>query len=62
MVLDFFPASRYLGLMVATIFSGVILTMPQIAQAQAPPSGAITLKADVQESNAKTGVTAVNAV
>lgn len=64
MTLDFFPAirysaSRYLGLMVATIatvVSGVIMSVPQIAQAQVPPSGAITLKSDVQESNAKTGV------
>jgi lipopolysaccharide export system protein LptA len=56
MVLDFFPASRYLGLMVATIFSGVIISVPQIAQAQVLPSGAITLKSNVQESNAKTGV------
>jgi lipopolysaccharide export system protein LptA len=64
MTLDFFPAiryaaSRYLGLMVATIaavVSGVIMSVPQIAQAQFPPSGAITLKSDVQESNAKTGV------
>jgi lipopolysaccharide export system protein LptA len=56
MVLDFFPASRYLGLMVATILSGVIMSVPQTIQAQVPPSGAITLKADVQESNTKTGV------
>lgn len=32
------------------------MSVPQIAQAQVPPSGAITLKSDVQESNAKTGV------
>ncbi|MGL5835110.1 MAG: LptA/OstA family protein [Waterburya sp.] len=56
MTLDFFPAIRHLGLMVATISSGVIISVSQVAQAQVPSSGAITLKSDVQESNAKTGV------
>jgi lipopolysaccharide export system protein LptA len=56
MVLDFLTTSRYLRLIVATTLSGAILILPQITQAQAPPSGAISLKADVQESNAKTGV------
>ncbi|MEY2859248.1 MAG: hypothetical protein RLZZ74_3561 [Cyanobacteriota bacterium] len=56
MTLDFFSSSRYLGLMIATILNIVILSATQIAEAQVPPSGAITLKSDVQESNAKTGV------
>jgi lipopolysaccharide export system protein LptA len=56
MTLDFFSSSRCLGLMIATILNLVILTATQIAQGQVPPSGAITLKSDVQESNAKTGV------
>jgi lipopolysaccharide export system protein LptA len=56
MTLDFFSSSRYLGLMIATILNIVVLSATQIAEAQVPPSGAITLKSDVQESNAKTGV------
>jgi len=56
MTLDFFSSSRCLGLIIATIFNIVILSAPQIAEGQVPPSGAITLKSDVQESNAKTGV------
>jgi lipopolysaccharide export system protein LptA len=50
------PPSFWLKLMIATILNVVILTPPQIAQAQVPPSGAITLKSDVQESNSQTGV------
>lgn len=42
--------------MIATVLNVVILTPPQISQSQVPPSGAITLKSDVQESNSKTGV------
>jgi lipopolysaccharide export system protein LptA len=56
MTLDFFSSSRCLGLMIATILNIVVLSATQIAEAQVPPSGAITLKSDVQESNAKTGV------
>jgi lipopolysaccharide export system protein LptA len=56
MTLDFFSSSRCLGLMIATILNIVILSATQIAEAQVPASGAITLKSDVQESNAKTGV------
>jgi lipopolysaccharide export system protein LptA len=40
----------------ASILSIVSLTATQNAQGQVPPSGAITLKSDVQESNAQTGV------
>ncbi len=46
----------YLGLAIATTLSIVILTSPQISQAQTPQTGAITLKSDIQESNAQTGV------
>jgi lipopolysaccharide export system protein LptA len=56
MTLDFFSSSRCLGLMIATILNILILSATQIAEAQVPASGAITLKSDVQESNAKTGV------
>jgi lipopolysaccharide export system protein LptA len=56
MTLDFFSSSRCLGLMIATILNIVVLSATQIAEAQVPASGAITLKSDVQESNAKTGV------
>jgi lipopolysaccharide export system protein LptA len=45
-----------LGLAIATTLSMVILTSPQISQAQIPQTGAITLKSDIQESNAQTGV------
>jgi lipopolysaccharide export system protein LptA len=56
MALIIFPSSFWLRLMIATILNVVILTPFQISQAQVPPSGAITLKSDVQESNSKTGV------
>jgi lipopolysaccharide export system protein LptA len=56
MALIIFPSSFWLRLMIATILNVVILTPSQISQAQVPPSGAITLKSDVQESNSKTGV------
>jgi lipopolysaccharide export system protein LptA len=46
----------WLRLIIATILNVVILTAPQITEAQVPPSGSITLKSDVQESNSKTGV------
>ena len=46
----------YLGLAIATTFSIVILTSPQISQAQSSKPGAITLQSDIQESNAKTGI------
>lgn len=51
------PRSSFcLRLIIATILNIAILTKPQMSQGQAPPSGAITLKSDVQESNSKTGV------
>jgi lipopolysaccharide export system protein LptA len=56
MALIIFPSSFWLRLMIATILNVVILTPFQISQAQVPPSGTITLKSDVQESNSKTGV------
>jgi lipopolysaccharide export system protein LptA len=56
MALIISPPSFWLKLMIATILNLVILTPPQISQAQVPPSGAITLKSDVQESNSQTGV------
>ncbi|MBW4536843.1 MAG: OstA family protein [Pleurocapsa minor HA4230-MV1] len=56
MALIILPSSFWLRLMIATILNVVILTPLQISQAQVPPSGAITLKSDVQESNSKTGV------
>jgi lipopolysaccharide export system protein LptA len=46
----------WLRLIIATILNVVILTAPQITKSQVPPSGSITLKSDVQESNSKTGV------
>ncbi|MEO1341539.1 MAG: LptA/OstA family protein, partial [Cyanobacteria bacterium J06635_13] len=55
MTLTSFP-QRYLGLMIATALNIAVLSVPQIAIAQAPESGAITLKSDIQESNSETGV------
>jgi lipopolysaccharide export system protein LptA len=49
-------SSFWLRLTIATILNVAMLTAYQISQAQVPPSGAITLKSDVQESNSKTGV------
>jgi lipopolysaccharide export system protein LptA len=54
--LDFLATRRYLRLMVATALSGAILTVPQIAQAQASPPVQINSTSNVLESNAKTGV------
>ena len=48
--------SRCLGLILATILNMIVLTSPQISEAQSTKPGSITLKSDVQESNAKTGV------
>ena len=48
--------SRYLRLTIATIFTIVIFTAPQISVAQSRKPGAITLKSDIQESNAQTGI------
>ncbi len=52
----FCSRSRYLGLILATLLNTVILTSPQISEAQSTKPGSITLKSDVQESNAKTGI------
>ena len=52
----FSDQSRYLGLMVAIILNTVMFASPQIAEAQSTKPGSITLKSDVQESNAKTGI------
>lgn len=52
----FSSRSRYLGLIVATLLNTVMLTAPQISEAQSTKPGSITLKSDVQESNAKTGI------
>jgi lipopolysaccharide export system protein LptA len=56
MTLVIFRSSFWLRLIIATILNAVILTASQFSQAQVPPSGAITLKSDVQESNSQTGV------
>ncbi len=48
--------SRCLGLILATILNTIVLTSPQISEAQSTKPGSITLKSDVQESNAKTGI------
>ena len=48
--------SRCLGLILATLLNTLVLTSPQISEAQSTKPGSITLKSDVQESNAKTGV------
>ena len=50
--------SRCLGLILATILNTIVLTSPQISEAQSTSTkpGSITLKSDVQESNAKTGI------
>ncbi len=52
------PQSRCLGLILATILNTIVLTSPQISEAQSTSTkpGSITLKSDVQESNAKTGI------
>ena len=49
-------SNRYLGLIVAATFNFFVFCAPQIATAQTSPSGAITLKSDIQESNSETGV------
>ncbi len=48
--------SRCVGLILATILNTIILTSPQISEAQSTKPGSITLKSDTQESNAKTGI------
>ena len=48
--------SRCLGLILAIILNTIVLTSPQISEAQSTKPGSITLKSDVQESNAKTGI------
>ena len=52
----FSAKSRCFGLIVATILNTVILSSPQLSWAQSTKPGSITLKSDVQESNAKTGI------
>lgn len=47
--------SRYLGLVLATAISMTVANVPG-SQAQSSQPGAITLKSDVQESNAETGI------
>ncbi|MEO1693437.1 MAG: LptA/OstA family protein [Cyanobacteria bacterium J06631_6] len=51
---------RCLGLVIATALNIAVniavLSVPQMAIAQAPESGAITVKSDIQESNSETGV------
>lgn len=47
--------SRYLGLVLATAISMTVASVPR-SQAQSTQPGAITLKSDVQESNAETGI------
>ncbi|MEL6928596.1 MAG: LptA/OstA family protein [Cyanobacteria bacterium J06633_1] len=47
---------RFWGSAIAMTLNLVILTVPQISQAQSSVSGAITLKSDIQESNSQTGI------
>ena len=48
--------NRYSGLIAATIVNLLSLISPPVVTAQVPKSGAITLKSDIQESNAETGI------
>ena len=52
-----FSQTHFTGFALATIISAIPLSVyaPQLA-AQSPESGSITLKSDVQESNAETGI------
>ncbi|MGF1587965.1 MAG: LptA/OstA family protein [Pleurocapsa sp.] len=48
--------SRWFGLISAIMLNGILLSSPQISGAQSTESGSITLKSDIQESNATTGI------
>ena len=48
--------NRFRGLILATILTTIMLNAPEMARSQSTKPGSITLKSDVQESNAKTGV------
>ncbi|MEL6438157.1 MAG: LptA/OstA family protein [Cyanobacteria bacterium J06621_8] len=47
---------RFLGLILTILLQSSILTVTQVASAQSTKPGSITLKSDVQESNAQTGI------
>ncbi|MEO1004730.1 MAG: LptA/OstA family protein [Cyanobacteria bacterium J06638_38] len=50
-------SQRFLGLILATSFyTTMLITTPQIVWGQSTEPGSITLKSDIQESNAKTGI------
>lgn len=48
--------NRCLRLILATMLNVIVLTSPLVSGAQSIESGSITLKSDIQESNAKTGI------
>ncbi len=47
---------RWIGLISAMMLNAIVLSSPQISGAQSTAPGSITLKSDIQESNAKTGI------
>lgn len=49
-------SNRCLKLILATMLNVIVLTSPLVSGAQSTESGSITLKSDIQESNAKTGI------
>ena len=52
-----FSRGRLLKLMGMTIFSAIVFAITPLVRAQSPTEqGAITLKSDIQESNAQTGI------
>lgn len=56
MIFVFSAYNRFLRLITATIVTCLILNSPLVTTAQPSESGAITLKSDIQESNAETGI------
>ncbi len=48
--------NRCFKLILATMLNVIVLTSPLVSGAQSIESGSITLKSDIQESNAKTGI------
>lgn len=50
-----FPRYR-IGLITAIAINLIVFASPQVSEAQSTQPGSITLKSDVQESNAQTGI------
>lgn len=50
-----FGRQRFWKIVIVTVVN-TLMMMPQVSRAQSTQPGSITLKSDVQESNAKTGI------